>query len=227
MAFDPDRVSTVTFDSFSTLVDVTAASDVLVGIVDEPEQVAAHWRARSLAYAMVSNFIDAYQPFYEMNRDALDHALASAGVEVPATDRDEILSVYLELAVFEDVRPAMERLVDAGYDCYVISNGDPAMLEAMVDHVDIGDLISDAISADEIETFKPDSEIYRHGAARSGTPINEIAHASAGWSDVMGARYAGMQGVWVDRQGAPWEAFGDEPDLAVETISGLADELGA
>ncbi|MFB6310595.1 MAG: HAD family hydrolase, partial [Salinirussus sp.] len=131
------------------------------------------------------------------------------------------------LSVFDDVRPAMQRLVDAGFDCYVISNGDPEMLEAMVEHVGIGDVIEDAISADEVETFKPAAEIYRHGAARTGTPIDEIVHATAGWSDVLGARHAGMQSVWVDRQDDPWEPFDGKPHLIVDTLSELADELNA
>jgi 2-haloacid dehalogenase len=227
MSFDPDAVSTVTFDSFSTLVDVGSATDALDGVVDDPDAVARHWRTRSLFYAMVSNHIDAYQPFYEMNRDALEHALASAGAAVSAAQRDEILAVYARLDVFDDVRPGIERLVDAGYDCYVVSNGNPEMLDRMVDHTEIGDLIGEAISADEVEVFKPASELYRHAAARTGTPIDEMAHAAAGWSDVMGARHAGMQGVWVERGSDPWEPFDGEPDLRVPTIAALADELGA
>jgi 2-haloacid dehalogenase len=226
MAFDPDAVSTVTFDSFSTLVDVDAASAALDGVVDDPAAVARHWRTRSLFYAMVSNHIDAYQPFYEMNRDALEHALASAGASASAAERDEILSVYYRLDVFDDVRPGIERLVDAGYDCYVVSNGNPEMLDRLVDHADIGGLLADTISADEVEVFKPAVELYRHAAARTGTPVDELAHATAGWSDVMGARHAGMQGVWVERGSDPWEPFDGEPDLRVPTITALADELG-
>ena len=227
MSFDPDAVSTVTFDSFSTLVDVASAANALDGVVDDPEAVARHWRTRSLFYAMVSNHIDAYQPFYEMNRDALEHALASAGTEVSSDERDIILSVYYRLDVFDDVRPGIERLVDAGYDCYVVSNGNPEMLDRMVEHTDIGDLIVDAISADEVAVFKPARELYRHAAGRTGTPIDEIAHATAGWSDVMGARHTGMQGVWVERGSDPWDPFDGEPDLRVPTIAALADELGA
>ena len=63
MAFDPDRVSTVTFDSYSTLVDVEAAEAALADRVPDPEPVSRLWRSRSLAYAFVSNAVDAYQPF--------------------------------------------------------------------------------------------------------------------------------------------------------------------
>ncbi|WP_226007842.1 haloacid dehalogenase type II [Natrinema salinisoli] len=226
MPFDPDRVTTVTFDSYSTIVDVDAAAQALADRVDDPEPVSTLWRLRSLEYTLVANHIDSYQPFYEMNRDALQYALDAFDVDITADERDEILAVYHELEVFDDVRDGIERLREGGYDCYVVSNGDPDMLSSMIAHADVGDLLADSISADEVETFKPAAELYRHAAARTGTPIDEIVHATAGWYDVMGAKHAGMQGAWVDRKGRPWESIAGQPDLTVESIHELADALG-
>ena len=226
MSFAPEDVTTITFDSYSTLVDVDAAEKALAERVDDPEPVSKLWRARSLEYTFVGNHIDVYQPFYEVNRDALQYALDVHEVDIGEEERDEILAVYHELDVFDDVRDGIERLRDGGYDCYVVSNGNPEMLDSMVDHADIGDLLEDTISADEVGTFKPDAELYRHAAARTGTPIDEIAHVTAGWFDVMGAQHAGMQGVWVDRKGTPYEPFDGDPDLTIETFYALADELG-
>lgn len=227
MPFAPEQVTTVTFDSYSTLVDVDAAERALAARVADPVPVSKMWRARSLEYTFVSNHIDAYQPFYEMNRDALQYALEAHDADIGEEGRDEILAVYHELDVFDDVRDGIRRLRDGGYDCYVVSNGNPEMLDSMVEHADIGDLVEDTISADEVRTFKPDAELYRHAAGRTGTPIDEIAHVTAGWSDVMGAQHAGMQGVWVDRKGTPYEPFDGDPELTVETFYDLADELGA
>ena len=224
MSFVPERVRAVTYDSYSTLVDVDAAKVALADRVSDPEPVSKLWRARSLEYTF-ANHIDAYQPFYEMNRDALQYALEAHAVDLTTDERDEILAVYYELDVFDDVRDGIRRLHGGGYDCSVVSNGNPELLVSMVEHADIGHLIEDTISADEVRTFKPDAEIYRHAAGRTGTPITEIAHVSAGWFDVMGGQYAGMQGVWIDRNGSPLEPFGGGPDLTVETLYDLADEL--
>jgi len=226
MPLDPDRVRTVTFDSYSTLVDVEAAEAALADRVPDPEPVSRLWRSRSLAYTFVANAIDAYQPFYEMNRDALTYALAAHGVDLPSAERDEILAVYHELEVFDDVRSGIKRLREGGYEPYVLSNGNPEMLDSMIEHAGIGDLIAGTISADEVETFKPAAELYRHGAARTGTPIDEIVHVTAGWFDVLGASHAGMQAVRVDRKGTPWEPFAGDPDMTVESIHELADALG-
>lgn len=77
-----------------------------------------------------------------MNRDALQYALDAFDVEISPEERDEILAVYHELDVFDDVRDGIARLRDAGYDCYVASNGNPDMLTSMVQHAGIAPVIA-------------------------------------------------------------------------------------
>jgi len=226
MSLDTDRVETIMVDSYGTLVDPSAAEKRLQDRVDDPEPVSNLWRMQSIAYTMIANHIDAYQPFYEMNRDALQYALEANGVDLPTEERDEILDVYHELDVFEDVRPGIERLRDGGYPVYVLSNGNPEMLSSMVDHADIGDLVEDTISAHEIETFKPHTSLYEHAADRADTPIEHIVHVAGPAFDIQGAIHAGMQGAWIDRYDNPWGEFDGDPDVTVETFYDLAEELG-
>ncbi len=228
MTFDPDRVTTLTFDSYSTLVDVDAVETALADhpSVGNPTPIATTWRTRSMQYTLVGNQIATYKPFYDVIRDALEYALAVHDIETTADERETILAAYHDLTVFDDVRDGLERLQEGGYDCYVLSNGNPEMLASMVDTAAIGDLLADTISAHELAAFKPDPDLYRHAAGRTGTPIEQIAHVSALSFDVQGAIHAGMQGVWLDRTGTPWDPFGDEPDLTIEAIDELADRLG-
>jgi 2-haloacid dehalogenase len=219
------RIETVTFDSYSTLVDVEAVESALADAVSDPEPVSNHWRSRSLMYTMVTNEVDAYDTFYALNRAALEHALAAHDVDLPDAEREAILETYHELAVFDDVREGLQRLHDAGVDTYVVSNGNPEMLSSMVDHAGIGDYIADTISADEVATFKPNAELYRHAAARTGTPIDRIAHVSALFYDVLGAKHAGMTGVWLDRGKVPWDDFAGDPDATIDDIRALEETL--
>ena len=226
MSFDPAEVETITVDSYGTLVDPFAVERALANHVDQVNPIAEQWRSRSIRYTMVSNFTDSYQTFYEMNRDALRFALEAHGSELSDETIEDILSTYHELDPFDDVRDGLERLTDAGYDVYVLSNGNPEMLESMVETAEIGSLIADTISAHEIRTFKPAVDIYRHAAGRTGTPIESIAHVAGPTFDVQGAMHAGMQGVWIDRGNGVRDPFGDDPDLTVETFYELADEFG-
>ncbi len=220
-------VRTVTFDSYSTLLDVDAVEAALADHVERPRAISRHWRSRSLMYTMVANEIDAYDTFYAFNRAALEHALDARGIELPETDREEILSTYHDLRVFDDVQSGLERLTDAGYDVYVVSNGNPEMLASLVDTAGIEAYVEETISADEIGVYKPNAEIYRHAAARTGTPIRDVVHVSAGFFDVLGAQHAGMTGAWLNRNGAPWDSFAGEPDLEIGAIPELLDHLEA
>ena len=225
MTFDADRVRSLTIDSYSTVVDFRAAARALDGRVDDPEAVAAVWRERSLTYGSTSNYLGGYEPFWEMLGHALEYALAANDEELTADEREEVRRVYLSLPEFDDVRPGLERIVDAGYDVYVLSNGSPEMLNSMVANAGVADLIVDEISVDEVEKYKPHAEVYRNAATRTGTPAREIAHASAGWFDAVGAANVGMQGVWMNRTDAPPETWGPEPNLTVPSFHELADAL--
>ncbi|WP_436346050.1 haloacid dehalogenase type II [Natronorubrum sp. FCH18a] len=225
MSFDSTSVDTITVDSYGTLVDPDAVETALEAHVDAVRPISALWRSRSIMYTMVSNFVDEYQTFYEMNRDALRFALESRGIELSSETVEEVLSAYHDLDPFDDVRDGLETLTDAGYDVYVLSNGNPAMLESMVESAQIGHVISDTISADEIRTFKPDADIYRHAADRTGTALESMAHVAGPTFDVRGAMHAGMQGVWINRDDGPWDPSATEPDLIVETFFDLTDEL--
>lgn len=222
-----DRVETVTFDSFSTLVDIDSTAPAVEGYVDDPIGFARDWHTRAAIYGMVGNYIDAYETYYDLHRDALEYLLAANGVSVPEEELAEMNAIYHEMEPFDDVRPGMERLDAAGYKLGVISNGDPPMLESLVRVAGIDGLLAATVSADEIHRHKPARELYRHAADRLETPVDRIVHVSNAVFDVQGAKHAGMQGVWIDRQNTPPEPFGPAPDLAVETMDELAAALAA
>ncbi|UPM44479.1 haloacid dehalogenase type II [Halocatena salina] len=226
MALDPESVSVVAFDSYSTIVDVDTAARALSEHTDDAESVSDLWRSRSLSYAMHSALIDTYRPFDDLLRDSLDYALAVNDITVDENEREQILEVYHNLAVFEDVHEGIRRLTDGGYDCYIVSNGTPEMLDSLVEHADIGAYIEETISADEVGIYKPAPEPYREAATRSETPIKEIAYVAAGWWDVRGALHAGMVSVRIDRKGLPWSPYDGTPVATIETFHDLADELG-
>lgn len=225
MSFDPTAVDTVTVDSYGTLVDPSTVESALAERIDPAESVSKLWRSRSLMYTMVSNFIGEYQTFYEMNRDALQFALESHDIDLSPETIDDVLSTYHDLDPFDDVRNGLETIVDAGYDVYVLSNGNPEMLGSMVETAGLESVIADTISAHEIRTFKPHVDVYRHAASRTGTPIESIAHVAGPTFDVQGAMHAGMQGVWIDRGSGVWDPFDGDPDLVVETFHEFAGAL--
>ena len=225
MTLAADRIETVTFDSFSTLVDVDSTAAAVDGYVDDPVDFAREWHARAAQYGTVANAIDAYETYFELHRDALEYLLAEGDVSVSDGELDEMTAVYHEMDPFDDVKEGMETLAEEGYELGIVSNGDPAMLESLVRVADIGELLAATVSADEIHRHKPAVELYEHAAERLDVESDAVAHVSNGQFDVQGAMHAGMYGVWLNRQNAPLDPFGPDPHLAVESLSDLCDRL--
>lgn len=225
--FDPERVSVVTFDSYGTLVDTDSAARVLEDLVDDPGAVARRWRENALAYSLVANQIDEYRTYLELHRSGLRDALAAEGVE-PSDERlDELNGVYHRLDPYDDVRDGFARLAGAGYRPSILSNGDPGMLDSLVETLDVEGTVGTVVSADEIRTLKPAAELYEHAADRLDVPTAEVAHVTAHWMDVLGATHAGMQGVWLAREGTAWASFDGDPHLTVASVDELCEKLGA
>lgn len=227
------RPETVTVDSYTTLVDVSSQAAVLeahVAEIEDGASVSQLWRNQYIQYSMVANDIDEYRPLWELIGQGLQYALEANGYDVPENVRDRIRKEVYEdrITVFGDVADGIGRIVDIGYEVYVLSNGNPAMLEHLIEAADLTDLVSDTISADEIGIYKPDPAIYQHAATRVETPIENILHVSGGgMRDVWGAKHAGMKAGWLARpeQKAPREYLGQDPDIIVEDFNDLADRL--
>jgi 2-haloacid dehalogenase len=225
--FETERVSVVTFDSYGTLVDTASAATALEGVVDDPETTAREWRRSALVYSLAATPIEQYRTYFELHRSALADTLAAEGVDLTADRIAELTGVYHRLDPFEDVREGFERLAGAGYRPSIVSNGDPGMLVSLVETTGIEGTVDTVVSADEIRTLKPTAALYEHAAERLGVPIERIAHVTAHWMDVLGAIHAGMQGVWLAREGTSWASFDGAPHLTVGSIPDLCAVLDA
>ena len=227
MPLGPDDIDTITFDSFSTLVfEMKSLTDALKGYTDDPLEVASMWRQRAVLYTLFANFFDDYETYYQMHRYGLEYALEYHDIDATAEDMDELNETFYNLKPFEDV-DVIEQLDNAGYDTYIISNGDPAMLDGLLETTAIGPHINDTVSADEIKTFKPDSEIYELASERASSLPERMIHVSAGLFDVQGAQNIGMNGCWLNRKTVPFfsqqDPYGEQPDLIIESLNEIAD----
>lgn len=223
MPLDPSAVETVTFDSFSTLVDVDSTARAVEAYVEHPVEFAREWHTRAANYGLVANHIDAYATYYQLHRDALEYLFAERDIEISDEELNEITDVYHDMAAFDDVSDGFNKLAALGYDLGVISNGDPPLLESLVRVTGLGDLLSATVSADEIKRHKPAKELYEHAADRLDVPPARVVHVSNGYVDVQGAIHAGMQGIWLNRYRLPPDPFGPDPDQTVTTMPELVD----
>jgi len=225
MGLNTDPVDVVSFDSYSTLVKVESAADVLAQYVSNPERLARRWHERAAVYGIIGNDIGVYRNYTELHRDALNHLLEERDIDVSAGELDELNSVYHHLQPYADVNTGLQELVEEDYRIGIISNGNPEMLDSLVETVDIASFVTATVSADEIERYKPAAELYQHAADRFDTAPGAVAHVSNGYFDVLGAMNAGMKGVWLNRHGRRPQQFGPEPHATVGSMDEVTELL--
>lgn len=219
----------ICFDVYGTLFDTSSVRDHLRGRLDAPDGVVDGvlelWREKQLTYSYQLALMGAYRPFRSVTRDGLGYALDYYGLDPGDDDVDTALAAYDELSPYPDAEVALDRLSDADLTLAILSNGDPAMLDAVVGNAGLDDRFEAIISADEVETFKPAPAVYERAAERLDEPLGECLLVSSNAWDAAGAAQAGMGVAWVNRSADPPERVGGEPDLTVETLTELADEL--
>lgn len=215
------------FDMYGTLVDPVGISKQLERYLpEEASRVSRVWRQKQLEYTFRLTAMGRYENFERVTRKALDYALAAAGRELGAQQKAALLAHYNALERFADVEPGLQRLKEAGYEMIVFSNGTPRMLEALMDAAELRPYFQGLVSVDEVKTYKPSPQTYRHVAKRLGRPIGEVRLVTSNPFDSVGAEAAGMQAAWVDRSGVPFDTLGPPPEIVVGTLTELADALG-
>ncbi len=140
---------------------------------------------------------------------AAGHAesLADAALEVFFSARNRV-------EFYDDVRPALSRL-RARYRLFAISNGN-----ADLHRCGIGDLFAGHVTAIAAGAAKPDSRIFAALLKMAGVEAAQVLHIGDDpLADVIGATRAGMQAVWLNREGREWPAAFAAPPRTVSTLA--------
>jgi HAD superfamily hydrolase (TIGR01509 family) len=152
-----------------------------------------------------------------LRRRALAAQFAAAGHAESLCD--EAFEVFLvarnRVDLYEDVRPALARL-RADYRLFALSNGN-----ADLDRCGIGELFDGHVTAITAGAAKPDARIFAALVEMAGVPAAEIMHVGDDpVADVLGARQAGMQSVWINRGATrEWPAQLEPPPRTISTLA--------
>jgi len=151
-----------------------------------------------------------------LRRQSLAKQFAAAGY--PAALCDEAMEVFLEarnrVEFYEDVRPALLRLKSA-YRLYAVSNGNADLARC-----GIGDLFDGHVTAISAGAAKPDARIFAALAEMARVQPEEVMHIGDDpLADVVGARQAGMQAVWINRDSRTWPVALAPPKRIISTLA--------
>jgi len=214
---------TFALDIYGTLIDPLAVRTALVAHVgNEAGTFAETWRTKQLEYSFRRGLMGAYRNFTQVTRAALDFACALHGARIADEDKIKLMNHYRALDAFPDVAPALAALHQKGAVLHAFSNGVADDIAALLDHAGLDDRISSIISADEVQTFKPDPRFYAHFLERTGASAATTWLVSSNPFDVIGAAACGWRTVWVKRNpNAVFDPWDYSPTVIISNLMEL------
>ena len=214
------------FDAYGTLFDFNSAvARHRAAIGPKADALAEMWRTKQIQYTWLRNSMGAYAKFWQVTGEALDHCLAAHGI-ADRSVRDKLMNAYLALDPFPEVPALLDRLKRAGMRLAILSNGNPEMLDPMVEASGLADRFEAVLSVDSVGIYKVAPEVYGLVEARCGVRPGKVCFLSSNCWDAHGAAHFGFKTVWVNRAGAPDDNLPGSPVAEVKDLSQLPALLG-
>src|SRR3989304_5191672 len=137
------------FDAYGTLFDFnSAASAARSELGGDWQQVSDLWRQKQLQYTWLRGLAGNHADFWQVTGEALEFTLATLKIERPGL-RERLMDLYLKLATFPEVPATLRRLKATGRKLAILSNGTPAMLEAVVHSAGLHHVFDAVLSVEE------------------------------------------------------------------------------
>jgi putative hydrolase of the HAD superfamily len=220
----------VLFDIDGTLLNDAAATragaaalHASVGADHELEEFLATWTAA------LDHHFDRYLrgeiAFVEQRRARIRDALARP-LDDPTADA--VFDIYARAyeqswSLYADVAPCLEAL--AAHRLGVVSNGPAAQQRSKLERTGIADRFEHVIVSEEASASKPDAAIFLLACEAFGTAPSDVVYVGDRYdTDALGARGAGLAGVWLDRAG---ELAPEHAPPTIATLGALPDLVGA
>ncbi len=195
------------FDAFGTLFRTALIGSALKDIVgDASEFLVEIWRRKQLEYSWLRNQMGEYVPFNKITKDALEYAMNKVGLNDPKIF-ETLLPIYDFPELIEGSKDLFLILKSKNKRVCILSNGTIQMLENGVAKTEIGELIDQIFSVDEIGIYKPNPQVYQMALDRLNVEIEKVVFFSSNQWDVSGASIFGLDCVWVNQYGETKEVL--------------------
>ena len=191
-------IKAVVFDAYGTLYDVQSVAAVTEeAFPGYGEMITQIWRIKQLEYTWLRSLMRRYQDFSVITRDSLAYTLRCLGLKSDPSSFESIMDKYLHLDLYPDAMTALAAF--SNHKLAILSNGSPAMLNALVANSGLDRLLDAIISVDSQKIFKPSPDAYRLIESTLRVPPAEVLFVSSNPWDACGAKAFGLNVAWIER----------------------------
>lgn len=214
-------VDACVFDAYGTLFDFNSAASAARGeLAENWQRVSDLWRQKQLQYTWLRGLAGHHADFWQVTDDALEFTLATLRIERPGLHA-RLMDLYLRLATFPEVPETLRRLKATGRKLAILSNGTPAMLDAVVHSAGLEKLFDAVLSVEDVGVYKPHPAVYGLACDRLEIAPSRICFLSSNGWDAYSAKAFGMRVVWCNRYGQAAERIPASPDGEIAQLGVL------
>ena len=191
-------IKAVVFDAYGTLYDTQSVAAVTEqAFPGYGEIVTQIWRIKQLEYSWLRSMMRRYEDFSVVTRDSLVYTLRILGLKHDDVVLERIMEKYLHLDLYPDAATALAAM--RGRKLAILSNGSPAMLDALVRNSGLDRVLDAVISIDSQKVFKPAPEAYSLIQSVLRVAPAEVLFVSSNPWDACGAKAFGLNVAWIER----------------------------
>ena len=215
------KVRAIAFDAFPVFDPRPIAALVKARVPAKGDVLAPLWSAKLFAATWLETAADRYQSFETLAAATLRATAQSQSLDLSNSVVDELVAAYGELDAWSDVQPGLARLKAAGLRLCLLSNLGERMLRSNMRRADVAEAFDAVLSTDRVKRFKPSPAAYAMATEAFALPKSAIAFAAFGGWDAVGATWFGYRTAWINRSGAPAEAFPEQPEIVARGFDGV------
>ncbi len=214
----------IVFDVNETLLDLYALDPYFEKVFGRAS-MRTLWFATVLRNSLVSTVTGHYDDFGKIAGASLDMTARQNGLVLSDENRNTILGAIRSLPAHPDVVPGLERLKEAGFRLFTLTNSPPQVVEAQLKNSNLVGYFERSFSVDAIRMFKPAAQVYQMAARELNVLAEQIRLVAAHDWDVVGALNAGCAAAFIARPGKVLNPLLPQPDIIGLDLVDVAEKI--
>jgi len=189
------------------------------------EKTVALWFSVLLHSSTVCTLSGKKSSFASLASDALDNIAARKSITLSTSAKDKILNTFSSLSAHDDIKPALLKLQEHGYQTIAFSNSSLALITNQIKNAGLNDYFDQVISVEETGSFKPDPKVYQFAADYLKQPKSSLTLVATHDWDTHGAMSAGMNAAYIDRSGVPYHPQYLKPSIVANNMGDIVNQI--
>lgn len=215
----------VAFDALGTCLSLEPLRPKLMALGLKVSDLEL-WLSNARRDAFASEALGRFRPLKHFLHGALQVLVRSRGGEADPAKLQEVLSLFAELPVHDDVAEAFQEVKELGLKLAIVTNGGAGSTRKAFERAGLLSQLDVIVSADSVRRFKPAKQVYRALAKKLEVAPRQLAMVSAhGW-DVHGANEVGLHTFFVARDERQATTALSQPDGEGDTLLDVMDAIG-